>query len=123
MCRHFGLSDQTQKGAIVTFYEYLFLFIGMGLVTYIPRCVPLLFLAHRRVPQWLADWLRLIPVAILSSLLAPILFTRAEPRSYVLDKPELIVAIPTLVFALKTKSLGGTVLVGMLLYWLAGQFL
>ena len=107
----------------MTFYEYLFLFVGMGMVTYIPRCVPLLFLAHRRVPQWLADWLRLIPVAILSSLLAPILFTRAEPRSYVLDKPELIVAIPTLVFALKTKSLGGTVLVGMLLYWLAGQFL
>ena len=79
----------------MTFYEYLFLFIGMGLVTYIPRCVPLLFLAHRRVPQWLVDWLSLIPVAILSSLLAPILFTRAEPRSFVLDNPELIVAIPT----------------------------
>lgn len=106
----------------MTFYEYLFLFAGMGMVTYIPRCVPLLFLAHRRLPKWLVDWLSLIPAAILSSLLAPILFTQAEPRGFVLDKPELLVAIPTLIFALKTKSLGGTVLLGMLLYWLAGQF-
>lgn len=106
----------------MTFYEYLFLFAGMGMVTYIPRWVPLLFLAHRRLPQWLVDWLSLIPTAILSSLLAPILLTKAEPRSCVLDKPELLVAIPTLIFALKTKSLGGTVLVGMLLYWLAGKF-
>ena len=106
----------------MTFYDYLFLFAGMGLVTYIPRWIPLLFFAHRRLPQWLVDWLGLIPAAILSSLLAPILFTRAEPRSFVLDQPELLVAIPTLVFALKTKSLGGTVLIGMLLYWLAGQF-
>ncbi len=106
----------------MTFYEYLFLFAGMGMVTYIPRWLPLLFLAHRRLPRFLVDWLSLIPAAILSSLLAPILFTNAETRGLALDKPELLVAIPTLVFALKTKSLGGTVLVGMLLYWLAGQF-
>ncbi len=100
--------------------EYFFLFAGMGLVTYIPRWLPLLYLAHRRLPQWLVDWLSLIPVAILSSLLAPILFTAAEPRIFVPGKPELLVALPTFVFAMKTKSLGGTVVVGMLLYWTAG---
>ncbi|WP_028581488.1 AzlD domain-containing protein [Desulfogranum japonicum] len=107
----------------MTFYEYFVLFAGMGLVTYIPRWLPLLFLAHRRLPQWLIDWLSLIPVAILSSLLAPILFTTAEPRIFSPGKPELLVAIPTFLFAVKTKSLGGTVVVGMLLYWLAGLFL
>ena len=39
-----------------------------------------------------------------------------------LFQPELMVAIPTFAFALKTKSLGGTVIVGMLLFWLAGKF-
>lgn len=101
--------------------EYLFLFGGMGLVTYLPRAVPLLYLAHRSMPQWLVDWLGLIPVAILSALIAPLLFTDAATRSLALGKLELLVAIPTLLFALKTRSLGGTVLIGMLLYWLAGQ--
>ena len=107
----------------MSFNEYLLLFSGMGLVTYLPRALPLLYLAHKRLPQWLIDWLGLIPVAILSALLAPTLFADSTPRSLNFGRPELLVAIPTLIFALKTRSLGGTVLVGMLLYWLAGLLL
>ncbi len=105
----------------MTFSDYLFLFGGMGLVTYLPRALPLLYLAHKKMPQWLVDWLSLIPVAILSALLAPSLFTEAATRSFAFGKLELLVAIPTLIFSLKTRSLGGTVLVGMLLYWLGGM--
>jgi branched-subunit amino acid transport protein len=102
----------------MTFSDYLVLFGGMGLVTYLPRALPLLYLSQKQLPQWLIDWLGLIPVAILSALLAPALFVHGESRTLNFDKPELIVAIPTLLFALKTRSLGGTVLVGMILYWL-----
>ncbi len=107
----------------MSFIDYLFLFGGMGLVTYIPRWLPLFILAHRGLPQWLIDWLSLIPVAILTALRAPILFTDQSARSLEIGKPELLVAIPTLLFALKTKSLGGTVLLVMGLYWLYGLFL
>ena len=107
----------------MTLSDYLFLFGGMGIVTYLPRALPLLYLAHKKIPQWFMDWLSLIPVAILSALLAPILFTDAVTRSFELGKPELLVALPTFLFAIKTHSLGGTVLVGMLLYWLAGIFI
>ena len=103
------------------FMDYLFLFGGMGLVTYLPRALPLLYLAHRKMPQWLIDWLDLIPVAILSALLAPTLLADTAARTFLFGKLELLVAIPTLLFALKTRSLGGTVLVGMLLYWLGGM--
>ena len=106
----------------MNFSAYLVLFIGMGLVTYLLRTLPLLYLAHKQLPQWLIDWLGLIPVAVLSALLAPSLVATATERSFSLGKPELIVAIPTLIFALKTRSLGGTVLIGMFLYWLAGLF-
>lgn len=105
----------------MTLADYLILFGGMGLVTYLPRALPLLYLAHKRLPQWFVDWLGMIPVAILSALIAPILLADPATRSLELGKPELIVAVPTLLFALKTRSLGGTVLVGMLLYWLAGS--
>ena len=30
---------------------------------YIPRWLPLVYLAHKRMPTWLVDWLSLIPVA------------------------------------------------------------
>ena len=105
----------------MTFSDYLFLFGGMGLATYLPRALPLLYLAHKKMPQGLIDWLSLIPVAILSALLAPSLFADAATRTFTLGKLELLVAVPTLMFALKTRSLGGTVMVGMLLYWLAGM--
>jgi branched-subunit amino acid transport protein len=107
----------------MTFNEYLVLFIGMGLATYLPRAIPLVYLTHKQLPQWLIDWLGLIPVAILSALIAPILFADASTRQFVFAKQELIVAIPTLLFSLKTRSLGGTVVLGMALYWLAGKFL
>lgn len=101
--------------------EYFILVAGMGLVTFLPRWAPLFFLSNRRLPQWLVEWLDLIPAAILSALLLPALVTAGEPRQLILFRPELMVAVPTFVFALKTKSLGGTVVVGMLLYWLAGK--
>lgn len=107
----------------MTLGDYLFLVGGMGLVTYLPRALPLLYLAHKELPRWFMDWLSLIPAAILSALLAPILFADAGTRTLAFGKPELIVAVPTLLFAIKTRSLGGTVIVGMFLYWLAGIFI
>lgn len=101
--------------------DTLLLLAAMGLVTYLPRWLPLLYLAHRRLPKGLIDWLGFVPVAILGALLAPILCIDSASRSLDLGKPELLIAVPTLLFAWKTKSLGGTVVFGMLLFWLAGK--
>ena len=102
--------------------EYLLLIAGMGLVTYVPRWAPLYFLSRRRLPEWLVDWLDLIPMAILSALIAPLIFTSGDPRHLDFLQPGTLVAIPTLAFALKTRSMGGTVLVGMALYWLLTKY-
>ena len=104
----------------MTYPDYLYLLLGMGFVTYVPRMLPLVALANRKLPQGVIDWLGLIPVSILSALVAPGLFADSATRSLAFGRLELLVAIPTLVFAAKTKSLGGTVVVGMVLYWLGG---
>ena len=104
----------------MTYPDYLFLLLGMGLVTYLPRMLPLVVLARRRLPQGLVDWLNLIPVAILAALVAPGLVVDPASVSFSLTRLELLAAIPTLLFALKSRSLGGTVFLGMLLYWLGG---
>ena len=102
---------------------YLLLIIGMGIVTYLPRLIPLLVLSRRYLPNWLAEGLDLIPAAILGALLLPLLITTGEPRHIELFRPELLVAIPTFLFAIKTKSLSGTVILGMLLFWLVGKIM
>jgi branched-subunit amino acid transport protein len=101
--------------------EYLAVILGMGLVTFLPRWLPLVYLTKRNLPAWLVEWLDLIPAAILSALLLPELVTTGAPRNLDILRPELMVAVPTFLFAIFTKSLGGTVIIGMLLFWLVGK--
>lgn len=103
--------------------EYIILIIGMSLVTYLPRWIPLFILARRNLPSWLIEWLDLIPVAIFSAILLPLLVTTGEPRHIEFLRPELLVAIPTLIFALKTKSLSGTIILGMFLFWITSKIM
>ncbi|HPC73200.1 MAG TPA: AzlD domain-containing protein [Syntrophales bacterium] len=103
--------------------DILLLSFFMGLVTYIPRWFPLAFLSRRRLPGWFTTWLDFIPVSILSALVAPALITSGEPRHMDILRPELFVAVPTFIIALKTRSLGLTVVAGMLLFWVAGMWL
>ena len=100
--------------------KYLLLLLGMGLVTYIPRLVPLVVLAGRRLPEWLVEWLDLIPVAILAALLFPLLVISKDGESISLFRPELLAAVPTVIIALKMKSLSVTVIAGMLIFWAIG---
>ncbi len=102
-------------------HEYMILLLGMGMVTFLPRWLPLILLSRRSVPEWFYQWLELIPAAILSALLLPALVIHGDPRGLDLLQPELLVAFPTLLFAFKTRSLGGTVVVGMGLYWAFGR--
>ncbi|MBI9073861.1 MAG: AzlD domain-containing protein [Desulfatibacillum sp.] len=101
--------------------DLLLLFAGMGLVTYLPRFIPLALFAKREVPAWFSEWLSYIPSALLAALLVPelILSKTGLEVSFDFWNPRLLVAVPTFLLAAKTKSLGGTVVAGMLLYWLA----
>ena len=102
--------------------SYLLTIAGMALATYLPRAVPLLLLTKRPLPAWLREWLDLVPAALLGALVAPALFTGSEPRSLELLRPELFAALPTLAVAIMTRSLAGSVLVGMASFWLLGHF-
>ncbi|MDD2852038.1 MAG: AzlD domain-containing protein [Desulfuromonadaceae bacterium] len=97
--------------------DFLLLMLALGAVTYLPRMLPLVVLSRRALPGWFAEWLELIPAAILSALIAPTLFAYSDPRMFSLGKVELLAALPTLFIAFKTRSLAGTVIVGMLCYW------
>lgn len=101
--------------------NYLYLILGMFVVTFIPRWLPLFFLSGRDLPQWFEKWLKMIPVSLLSAILLPSLILTKQPRVIDVFSKELFVAIPTFAIAYFSRSLAGTIIGGMLLYWAAGQ--
>ena len=96
--------------------EIIFLTIlGMGLVTYVPRAIPLLALTGVKLPKWLITWLGYVPPAVLSALLLPSILLQEGRVSLGLDNPFFWAALPTLGVAVLTRSLFPPVIIGMAL--------
>ena len=96
--------------------EMLWLILGMAIVTFLPRFLPLAFLTRWAIPERVKVGLEYIPIGILSSIVFPILFTNGEGKVEI--QPQyLFAAIPIFVFAWKVRSLWGSVVLGMAIYW------
>lgn len=97
--------------------QNLALILGMALVTYLSRALPLVLLSSRALHPMIERWLRLIPPAVLAALLAPeLLFAHSEAgaRLFIsLDNITLLAAIPSFMVMWFTKSFFGTVITGM----------
>lgn len=93
--------------------KVLALIIGMLVVTYIPRALPLILLKDKELPAFLISWLQFIPVAILAALLAPSLLQSEAGWNISWRNPFLVAALPTLVVAVQSRSLMLTTFTGM----------
>ncbi|HEX7056276.1 MAG TPA: AzlD domain-containing protein [Bacilli bacterium] len=59
--------------------EALLIVLGMALVTYIPRMLPLVVLQHLKLPAFLRRQMELIPYAVLGALIFPgVLYSTAS---------------------------------------------
>lgn len=87
--------------------------LGMGLVTYLPRLLPIWLLSTRSLPRPVITWLRYVPASVLAALLFPALFTAEGRLNLRADNLALLAALPTLLVAWKTRSLFYAVIVGM----------
>ncbi|BAD39441.1 AzlD domain-containing protein [Symbiobacterium thermophilum] len=93
--------------------EVLLLFLGMALVTYLPRMLPIVVLSRFRLPPLVLRWLEFIPAAVLSALLAQGLLLDGGQLSLPPGNPALLAALPAFAVAIWTRSLMGTVLAGI----------
>lgn len=87
--------------------------LGMMLVTYIPRALPLMLLSTRQLNPVLVRWLSFVPAAVLAALLAPDLLLRQGELHLALDNVYLVAALPAALVMFLTGSFFGTVAVGM----------
>ena len=91
----------------------LLVIIGTGIVTVIPRVLPLVLLSRVSLPNLVVRWLGFVPVAVLAALLAQsVIFVGGKPALPPQNLALLAVA-PTLLVAARTHSLIGTVVVGI----------
>lgn len=93
--------------------ENIWIIAAMGVVTYLPRALPLAVLARTKIPEGFIRWLRFVPVAVLAALLAPELLLRDGAFELSLDNHFLLAAVPCFLVAVKTKNLLLTVGVGL----------
>ena len=99
--------------------------VGMAVVTYVPRLLPLLILTRKGAARADAEraespmsplieaWLRYVPVAVLAAMLLPSLLVAEGRANLAWDNLALWAALPTLGVAWKTRSLFAAVLTGM----------
>lgn len=92
--------------------------IGMFLVTFIPRVVPLILLGNKELPEKVILWLSFIPAAVLSALLAPSILLQNGSLYLNLANTSLVAFFPTLLVAYKTKNIFYTVSGGLVFYLL-----
>ena len=93
--------------------------LGMGVVTFLPRLLPVLLLSTKKLPPLVIAWLRFIPVAVLAAMLLPSLVVSDAQLDFSRSNLFLWAAIPTFLVAWKTRSLFGSVIVGMVVVALA----
>ena len=99
--------------------DTLLLIFGMAVVTFVPRFLPMALLSRWTFPEKVKWGLEYIPVAVLSAIVFPILFF--DRKGILGIQPQfLLAAIPVFVFAWKVRSIWGSVILGMLVYWLLG---
>lgn len=92
--------------------EILGLVLACALVTAIPRVLPLVALSRVQLPGWLLAWLRYVPVAVLSALLAIELASAGRA-----GLPAIAAAFAV---AFLTRSLLATAAAGVTVFWLLG---
>jgi branched-subunit amino acid transport protein len=88
--------------------------LGSAYVTFIPRVVPLMVLSRFELPAWAMRWLNYVPISVIAALIGQEIFIHDGKIISLTSNIQFFAAIPTFFIAIKTRSLLGTVLGGII---------
>lgn len=92
----------------------LIIIFALGGISFIMRFFPALILNKVELPGFLIDWLSFVPVATIGALVLPMLMEwNGDIINITFANKNLLAAIPAIIIAKVTKSLGFTLAVGM----------
>lgn len=91
------------------------LILGMWLANFLPRMLPMVVLSKLEIPEVVLTWLEFVPAAVLAAILVPTLLMPDNRLINIsLHNNYMLAAIPSLLVALKSKSLVWTLIIGIL---------
>ncbi len=102
----------------MTHSEIWLTIVLMGLVTYLPRFLPLVLLSRLSLPEWFQLWLKYVPASIFGALIFSEVFVRQEGLNLAANNIYLLASLGVFVVAVKTKSLALSIALGALFFWL-----
>lgn len=89
------------------------LIMGMTVVTFLPRFLPVLFLSKRNIPENLVRWMSFVPVSIFSALVfSDVFFWDDAFDVNVIDNLKLLPTLIVFFVAYKTKNMLLSLIVG-----------
>ncbi|MGB7474428.1 AzlD domain-containing protein [Trichococcus sp.] len=92
----------------------LWLIFGGGLVTFLPRWLPIVALKNARIPIWFQKWMSFLPVSIFAALIASdIFFWEGTVSLNVLENAKLLPSLVTALVAYYSKNMILSVIVGI----------
>lgn len=89
------------------------LILGMWVVNYLPRLLPMVILSKLKIPQPVIDWLGFIPAAVLAAIIVPSVVMPDGQMNVSLHNDFLITSIPAFLIAIKTRNMVWTLVTGM----------
>ena len=93
----------------------LVLILGMAVVTFIPRALPIILFANQDISPNVKKWLTYIPGSVFAALVfSDVFFWENHLSVSLLTNKKIIPSIIVLLVALKTKSLMWSIIVGVL---------
>lgn len=98
--------------------QMIYCIVGMFVVSYIPRALPPFVLAKTKLSPLVERWLRYVPTSVFGALVFSEIFLNESGLNFSLTNINLIASVIVLAVAVKTKSLGKCIGVGLLAYWL-----
>jgi len=93
--------------------EILWIILGTSIVTFIPRVLPLVVLSRMQLPDWGLRWLSYVPISVMAALVGQELLVSDGQFVSLRENLEVLAAIPAFLVAIFTRSLLGTVVIGI----------
>lgn len=98
--------------------EIFYCTLGMCIVSYLPRVLPPLVLARCRISPLFERWLRYIPTSVFGSLVFSEIFLQEGLPVFHWNNIALWASFFVLLVAVRTHSLGKSIVSGLTVFWL-----
>ncbi len=98
------------------------LIIGMMVLTFLPRYLPIAMAGKFRIPPLIGRALEFVPIAVLTAIIAQTSLVHDGKLDIALNNPHLYSLIAAVITAWITKHMFKTILVGLIVYAIAFNF-